>query len=196
METNNLIQTLRERVGAIDISPDTELGKIIYNTPVALWRLGFGPLLGRFMLVLTTTGRNTGEPRRGAIEFRSLHDKKYIMTSYPEAEQWYLNLLSDPYATIQTAKGSESVKAVRVDNDVELLTIYRLFKRYNPFLSYDKELGDDTDDETILANKDRIFIFRFDPISQTTPPGQEVDLAWIWPALIVINALGKRRRRG
>lgn len=194
MENNRTIQALREKIAAIDVSPDTELGKLLYNAPVALWRLGFGPLIGRFMLILTTIGRNSGEPRRGAVEYRSLHDKRYIMTTFPEAEQWYLNILADPYVTIQTAKGSESVQAVRVDNDVELLAAYRLFKRYKPFKSYSKAFGFETDDETLLENKDRIFIYRFDPVNQQTPPSQEVDLAWIWPVMIALRAFGRRRR--
>lgn len=194
MDNNQFIQTIRERVSAIDVSPDTELGKMLYNMPVALWRLGFGPIIGRFMLILTTTGRNTGEPRRGAIEYRTLHDKKYIMTTYPEAEQWYLNILADPQVTIQTAQGSQSAMAVRVDNDVELLSVYRLFEKYKPFKDYAQAQGFETNDEALLQNKERIFIYRFDPVARPTPPAQEVDLAWVWPALIVINALRKRRR--
>ena len=49
--------------------PDTPLMKHAYRFPVLLYRLGLGRLAGRLFMILTTTGRSSGLPRRTAIEF-------------------------------------------------------------------------------------------------------------------------------
>jgi hypothetical protein len=46
---------------------------------------------------------------------------------------------------------------------------------------YLESLGIEPTVEAVLANKDRIYWLRFDPTEELTPPGLEVDLAWLWP---------------
>lgn len=55
-------------------------------------------------LLLTTTGRKTGEPRTSALIFGRDGDDYLVIASMggaPRHPQWYLNLQADPRATIQ-----------------------------------------------------------------------------------------------
>ncbi|MFN3308074.1 MAG: hypothetical protein ACK44E_02605 [Anaerolineales bacterium] len=51
------------------------LVKLLFKTPILLYRLGLGVLVGRLFMVLTTTGRKSGVARRTAIEFHEFEGK-------------------------------------------------------------------------------------------------------------------------
>lgn len=84
----------------------------LYKLPILLYRLGFGPLVGKLFMILTTRGRKSGLPRHTPVEYRTYHGRKYVMVGWPKSD-WYRNILADPLVTIQTAAGTESVKAAR-----------------------------------------------------------------------------------
>jgi deazaflavin-dependent oxidoreductase (nitroreductase family) len=55
-------------------------------------------------LLLTTTGRKSGEPRTSALIFGRDGDDHLVIASYggaPQHPAWYLNLQTDPQAEIQ-----------------------------------------------------------------------------------------------
>lgn len=55
-------------------------------------------------LVLTTTGRRSGEPRQSALIYARDGDDYLIVASVggsPKHPAWYLNLLADPHARLQ-----------------------------------------------------------------------------------------------
>ncbi len=59
---------------------------------------------GQNVLLLTTTGRRTGQQRRTALIYGTDGDRYIIVGSYggrPEHPLWYLNLLANPQVTIQ-----------------------------------------------------------------------------------------------
>lgn len=55
-------------------------------------------------LVLTTTGRKTGEPRKFALIYQA-HEGSYVVVASkggaPDHPGWYKNLLADPHVTVQ-----------------------------------------------------------------------------------------------
>lgn len=59
---------------------------------------------GSKTLILTTTGRKSGEPRKTPLIYDE-HDGKYLVVASkggaPEPPAWYVNLQADPSATIQ-----------------------------------------------------------------------------------------------
>jgi deazaflavin-dependent oxidoreductase (nitroreductase family) len=55
-------------------------------------------------LLLTTTGRTSGQPRTSALIFGSDGEDRLVIASYggaPQHPAWYLNLLAEPQAEIQ-----------------------------------------------------------------------------------------------
>lgn len=71
-----------------------------------------GPFTGRPVLLLTTTGKKTGELRTNPLVYSRDGEKYLIIASKggaPTSPDWYYNLLKQPEVTVEV--GSESFKA-------------------------------------------------------------------------------------
>jgi deazaflavin-dependent oxidoreductase (nitroreductase family) len=167
--------------------PKSAWHQALFKTPIPMWRLGLGPLIGGFLMLITHTGRRSGLPRRTVVEYHMMEGKKYAPCAFCPRADWYKNITANPYVTIQTSHGTERVKAVRINDDQELLDVYNLFMRRDPPLTrwhlHSLRIQDDPAD--ILQKKDRIYWFRFDPTDRPTPPGLEADLAWVVPVVSI-----------
>ncbi|MBW4719043.1 nitroreductase family deazaflavin-dependent oxidoreductase [Saccharothrix obliqua] len=87
---------------------------------------------GVYTLLLTTTGRKSGQPRRTPLIYRTYGDAFVVVASNGGARDhpaWYKNLLADPRAwvrvvaedfavTARTAEGGERAKLWRLMNEV------------------------------------------------------------------------------
>src|SRR5258708_33154927 len=65
-----------------------------------------GDMAGRGLLILTTTGARSGEPRSVVLGFGRQGDRLVVIASdngAPKAPAWYHNLLANPNATIELA---------------------------------------------------------------------------------------------
>jgi len=166
--------------------------KAMFKYPVYLWRLGFGPLMGKLFVLITTTGRKSGLPRRTLTEYHSLNGKKYTPSGFGRRAQWYKNIEVDPHITIQTDAGTEGVIAVRVTEDSEVLELVDVMEKKDGVAMrnlYLNALEIEPTPEDILAKKDRMYWLRFDPTDEPTPPPQNADLVWIWPVTAVVTLL-------
>ena len=136
--------------------------KHLFHAPIWLWRLGLGPLVGRLFMVMTTTGRKSGLPRRTAVEYHTWHGRKYVLAAWLQSD-WYRNLQADPYLTIQTAVGAESVIARRLIDDAELSDVYD-FVAANPMMQrFWRFLGFEMDRQEFLARKEQFHLLTFEP---------------------------------
>jgi deazaflavin-dependent oxidoreductase (nitroreductase family) len=65
-----------------------------------------GDMAGRGILILTTTGARSGEPRSVVLGYGRHGDRLVVIASdngAPKAPAWYHNLLANPAATIELA---------------------------------------------------------------------------------------------
>ena len=114
---------------------------------------------------------------------------------------WFRNLQDNPRATIQMGGSPRSVRAVRVTDPAELLTLLEASRRREPALinTYLASLGIPDTPKDILAHRKLIYFVRFDPISEPTPAPLKADLVWVWPALVAAAAgvfwLARRRKK-
>jgi deazaflavin-dependent oxidoreductase (nitroreductase family) len=63
-----------------------------------------GPMAGRTVLLLTTTGARSGEPRTIVVGYGRVGEKYVVIASNngaPTPPFWYLNLLANPVATVE-----------------------------------------------------------------------------------------------
>jgi deazaflavin-dependent oxidoreductase (nitroreductase family) len=86
-----------------------------------LYRLSGGRLGGRFgegpVLVLTTTGRRSGEPRRTSVLYGRDGDRVVVIGSNTGSERhpaWALNLAACPEAEVQIGRQRMRVRATEV----------------------------------------------------------------------------------
>ncbi len=165
--------------------PHRDWQKLAFRAPMLLWRMGLGPIVGRLIMVITTTGNKSKLPRHNMAEYYTLEGRKYTVCAYGEKAAWYKNIKADPRVTVQTAGGAQNMRAVRVTDDQELNQVVDLFMRRNAVLTtrYLESLGIKADRSDMLAKKDRLYLLRFDPTTEPTPPGLEADLKWVWPVI-------------
>ena len=161
--------------------------KAMFKWPVQLWRLGLGPVIGRQMMLISHTGRKTGQTRRTMTELHTVDGRKYAPSGFGRRAQWYRNIEVDPRVTIQTAAGAESAIAHRVTDGDELLAVMDLEDPMKQVTvkAYLATLEIEPAEEDILAKKDRIYYLRFDPTDEPTPPSLPADLVWLWPAVLL-----------
>jgi len=78
----------------------------IFKFPLLLDRLGLWFLIPRGILILTTTGRRTGSPRRTPMEYGTVQpDGSYIvMSGWGGRTDWYRNALADPRVSIKIGR--------------------------------------------------------------------------------------------
>jgi deazaflavin-dependent oxidoreductase (nitroreductase family) len=86
-----------------------------------LYRLSGGRIGGRFgrgpVLVLTTTGRKSGQPRTTTVLYAKDGDRLVVVGSNTGSEQppaWALNLAATPRATVQIGRQRRQVRATEL----------------------------------------------------------------------------------
>src|SRR5689334_14087097 len=86
--------------------------RLALRMPLTLFRLGLGDLLNALrLLILTTRGRKSAQPRHVAVEYRRHGSKIYMISGWGERPDWYQNMLADPLVTIQLGRHTLSALA-------------------------------------------------------------------------------------
>ncbi len=184
-----------ERDPLLGIPYPKGLIKAAFKAPIVLWRLGLGPLIGHQFMIMTTTGRVSGQPRRTAIEYHVHRGRKYALAGWGKRSQWYKNALADPRMTIQTADGTERVRLRRVVDEADRAEAWELIEKKPSLRAWARVLGVDVNRERFIADKETFFLVTFDPTDEPTPPPLEADLVWVWPAAagLLLGALAALR---
>ncbi|MDQ3953585.1 MAG: nitroreductase family deazaflavin-dependent oxidoreductase [Actinomycetota bacterium] len=113
----------------------TPLDKLAYR--ITRGRRGLSP--PGAVLLLTTTGRKTGEPRRVPVLY--LHDEErlwVVASNYGQQRHpaWSANLLANPDATV-TIRGEERAVRARLASDDEKRSLWpRLLQLYPAWKAY------------------------------------------------------------
>jgi len=66
-----------------------------------LYTIGFGPVVGRLVLLLTTTGRKSGLPRVTALQYEEVDGAIYLGSSKGTHADWFQNLVANPCVTVR-----------------------------------------------------------------------------------------------
>ena len=113
----------------------TPLDKLVYR--ITRGRRGLSP--PDSVLLLTTTGRKTGEPRQVPVLYLRDGDRYWVMgSSYgrPRHPAWSSNLLANPDAVVQVRGRRVEVRA-RVGSDEERAALWpRLLELYPTWETY------------------------------------------------------------
>ncbi|MBI4897270.1 MAG: nitroreductase family deazaflavin-dependent oxidoreductase [Actinobacteria bacterium] len=99
-------------------------------------RLG-GSFGGHKVLLLTTTGRKSGQPRRTPVQYEVIDGQTIIVAAgggSPNPPQWFLNARANPNVTVQT--GAEIWRAVaRISDEGERAILWPRITTLNPLLA-------------------------------------------------------------
>lgn len=187
----------------------TGAGKILLRAPLLLYRLGLGWTLPPTVLVLTTTGRRSGQPRPVPLEVRRHGSKRYVISAWGTRADWYQNARAAPLVRVQQGRHNFAVRAVPLEDRDELWRVVRLFRKGNPFIDRllrgTAGLAADATPYDLFRARDRLAGLRLDPASPedvseanvAAPPPVRADLAWLWAvlagALLALIMLGRRK---
>jgi deazaflavin-dependent oxidoreductase (nitroreductase family) len=161
---------------------DTWWSRELIGLPLALWRLGLGPLTGRVWMVVSTRGRSTGLSRHVAVYPHVLGDRTYLWSPYGSRSQWYRNIVANPVATVQWRGATQVVRAVPLEDEAEAMEVVGALRRFGASWSglYLASQGMHDTDEDIAANWQRLHLRRLEPTREKGPTPLTPDLAWVW----------------
>jgi len=89
----------------------------LLRAPIWLYRFHLGGLLGNRFLLLTHTGRKTGQTRQTVVEvvqYDKAHSVYYVASGWGEKSNWYKNIMANPNVTIQVKNKKYKAIAERV----------------------------------------------------------------------------------
>ena len=67
----------------------------------ALYALGLGPVIGGFILLLTTTGRKSGLPRVTPLQYEKIGADYYVGAARGLKADWVRNIQSEPHVEVR-----------------------------------------------------------------------------------------------
>lgn len=89
----------------------------LWRLPIWFYRLGQGWMLGGRFLLLTHTGRKSGQPRQAVLEVVR-HDPQtdtyYVTSGFGEKAHWFQNILKTPQVRIQVGSRKMAARAERL----------------------------------------------------------------------------------
>jgi len=93
----------------MDLVPQKNVGPVfkwIFKIPILQYKLGLGWMIGRTILLLTTTGRKTGKPRHTPLEYEydCENDRYRIAAGWGGNTDWYRNLQTNPQVAVQVGR--------------------------------------------------------------------------------------------
>lgn len=97
---NDRLYQLGESVSTSFVTPRGPgwIMRCFFKFPILFYRIGFARILGKYVLLLTTTGRKTGKPRVTALEYThdGADDCYFVTSGWGERSQWLRNLRANP----------------------------------------------------------------------------------------------------
>ncbi|MBX3049927.1 MAG: nitroreductase family deazaflavin-dependent oxidoreductase [Caldilineaceae bacterium] len=84
--------------------PPRGLQRLLWRAPIWLYRVGLGRLLGKRLMLLTHTGRKSGQPRQAVVEvakFDPAANTYRVASGFGAKSDWYRNVCTTPRVTIQ-----------------------------------------------------------------------------------------------
>ena len=101
-----------------------------------------GNFAGAPLLLLTSTGAKSGQPRTAPVMYLEEGDRLYVFASKagaPTNPDWYYNLVAKPTATVEVGTEKYDVKATPITGD-ERDRIYAIqAERYPGFKEYEEK---------------------------------------------------------
>lgn len=95
------------------------------------YAVGLGPVFGRMVLLLTTTGRKSGLPRVTPLQYEENDGVIYVASARGTRADWFLNILADPRIEVRVKNRRFSGIAEPVTDPVRIADFLELkFKRH------------------------------------------------------------------
>ena len=169
--------------------PDSPIMRNLYKTPILLYRLGLGKLIGKYIMVISTYGRKSNKVRRTPIEYYRNGEDIYAISGFERDPDWYRNLKVNPHVSLQTDQGSQHMLARRPETDAEWQGVFDYLRKSPvPTLVIPDVVGSINDPEIQKQIRDWPVVL-FEPTDEPCPKDLEIDLLWTWPLILFFLAV-------
>ena len=78
--------------------------KLTKFPPQIAYALGLGPIIGRKVLLLTTTGRKSGLPRVTPLQYEEIDGCYYLGSAMGTDADWYKNIEANPKVAVRVGR--------------------------------------------------------------------------------------------
>ena len=78
--------------------------RLIHFGPRAAYAIGLGPILGRFVLLLTTVGRKSGRPRITPLVYQERDHTILVASARGLAADWLRNIQANPKVRVRVGR--------------------------------------------------------------------------------------------
>jgi deazaflavin-dependent oxidoreductase (nitroreductase family) len=106
--------------------------KTFNNRMVANYLRGIGPT--RIVLLLTTIGRKTGQPRITPLQFEQLDDVIYIASARGRESDWFKNIQANPTVHIQMQQREFEATAEPVTDPLRIAKFLEMRLKRHPVM--------------------------------------------------------------
>ena len=92
-----------------------------FKIPIFYYKLGLGWMVGKYVLLLTTTGRKSGKFRHTPLEYvyDKSNDRYRVAAGWGGHTDWYRNVLKNPKVIVQVGRRKfEAIADQACDEDV------------------------------------------------------------------------------
>jgi deazaflavin-dependent oxidoreductase (nitroreductase family) len=160
--------------------------------PLYLYQLGLGwTILWIPVLVLTTRGRSSGQPRHVVLEWRRHGSKYYVVSAWGKRPHWYRNLLAAPMVTVQYGNRVFRARATPVQDPNEAARAVYMFRKNSPLYEvlFSRMVSVPTINFRTLSEVAGEFtVIRLDPEAGALDlPGVPQLPAWLLPGVLVLG---------
>lgn len=101
---------------------------------IALCQGPFAPILGRLILLLTTTGRKSGFPRTTPLQYEEVDGCFYIGSARGTEADWFRNILSNPHVEVQVKNRRFQAIAEPVTDPLRIADFLQLRLQRHPWM--------------------------------------------------------------
>ena len=108
------------------------LMKTLNTHMVANYKRGFGPT--SMVLLLTTTGRKSGQPCITPLQFEKVDSAYYIGSARGKDADWFKNICANPYVHVQQHELEFDALAEPITDSARIADFLELRLRRHPFV--------------------------------------------------------------
>lgn len=117
----------------------------------SLYNLGLGPVIGRFILLLTTVGRKTGLPRTVPLQYEIIDGDYYVGSARGVQADWFRNIQANPQVQVRVKSQRFCGVAMPVTDPVRIANFLELRLHRHP-----RMVGKILEMEGLPAKPDRL----------------------------------------
>ena len=108
--------------------------KHIQKLHCVLYKLGLGPIIGKIILLLTTTGRKTGLNRVTPLQYEEIDGKYYFGAARGLKADWVRNIQANPQVEVRVKSLNFQGQAEVVTDPVRIADFIEVRLQRHPFM--------------------------------------------------------------